>query len=393
MLNLKKNPIAYGQQSDSNQRLNNFDALRLLAAFQVAFYHGTSILHLQDPGGWVGWIWGLGRLFPGVPIFFAISGFLIAQSFERNRNRFSSYVEARILRIYPALLLVGCLGATMLLLLGFFKGVPLWKCAAWFFSTLAWGSSINPEFLRGFGTGVWNGSLWTISVELSFYVFLPIAYFLFDSRKRLLDRIFVLLLAASVFLFMAFDGLIWGQTKSVGVLTKIVWFSLPGNLWMFLFGTLAVRYFARIRWLFEGKFLIWFSLLLIVGCVPAAGWPFAASAGHLFCQRLLLAGMTFSAAFSGRKLSALLLHGQDLSYGLYLFHAPIFNLFFQFGLERSRTWYAAALSLSLFAAALSWIFVEKPALARKGLFFKRIAHLLPHMKKLGKAERELERAS
>lgn len=31
----------------------------------------------------------------------------------------------------------------------------------------------NPDWLRGFGTGVLNGSLWSIPVELQYYVLLP----------------------------------------------------------------------------------------------------------------------------------------------------------------------------------------------------------------------------
>jgi peptidoglycan/LPS O-acetylase OafA/YrhL len=354
-------------------RANNFDLLRLLAALQVACYHGVRILDVPIPDGWVGRLWQLGNLFPGVPIFFCISGFLIAQSLERNRSRLSKYFEARVLRIYPALVAVTCLGAMMLLLLGFFKGVPLWKCAIWFCTTVTAGSTINPDFLRGFGIGVWNGSLWTIPVELSFYGFLPVACLLFDSRKRLLNSLLALGLITSYVLFLASGGLTWGDTKSVGVVSKVVWFSLPGNLWMFLFGTLAHRCFARSKKILEGKFFLWFLLMVLVGCVPHSRWPFWANASHLFFSRLLLAGMTLSAAYSAPKVSERLLHGQDLSYGLYLYHAPLFNLFYHFGLRGNRVWCLLALGLAFVAAALSWIVVEKPALAMKGKFFTRVA--------------------
>ncbi len=178
------------------------------------------MLHIPIPGGWVGCLWKFASFFPGVPIFFCISGFLIAQSFERNRSRLTNYFEARVLRIYPALVVVTCLGAMMLLLLGCFKGVPIWKVAAWFSSTLAAGNSINPEFLRSFGSGVWNGSLWTISVELSFYVFLPAMYLLFDSKSLLLNSMLALSLGTSMVFFLAFDGLSWGRPRRLELLVK-----------------------------------------------------------------------------------------------------------------------------------------------------------------------------
>ena len=42
-------------------------------------------------------------LLPGVPVFFVISGFLIARSFERNPADVAGYFWRRGLRIFPAL--------------------------------------------------------------------------------------------------------------------------------------------------------------------------------------------------------------------------------------------------------------------------------------------------
>lgn len=361
------------QPISSISTANNFGLLRLLAALQVVCYHGVVMLQIPHQSGWPGWVLKSGALSPGVPVFFCISGFLIAQSVEKNRQKLWRYFEARALRIYPGLVLVTCCGAVMLFLLGLFKGVPMWKSAVWFLSTAVAGSTINPEFIRPFGIGVWNGSLWTIPVELSFYLFLPAAYIAFGSKGREMDWCLVLLLALSFGLFIACDGLIFGETKSVGLASKVVWFSLPGNLWMFLFGTLAYRHFSKLRRLVEDKFVFWLLLIVLAASLPYTDWPFWALGSRIFCLRFLLAGATIAAAFSWAGKPARLLCRQDYSYGLYLYHAPILNLFLYLGCGGDTRYFAIALGLSLVTASMSWILVEKRALALKGRFFPAVA--------------------
>ena len=74
-------------------RDNNFDLVRLFAAFQVALNH--SIKHLKVGDGVFVAVNDLLKLFPGVPIFFFVSGFLISRSFERN-SAVSYFVHNRI---------------------------------------------------------------------------------------------------------------------------------------------------------------------------------------------------------------------------------------------------------------------------------------------------------
>src|SRR5947208_12860338 len=97
-----------GQRSDSVERQNNFDLLRLLAALSVIFSHAFLLAENSqdhDPlmiltGGQA--ILGLA----GVFVFFTISGYLITQSFETTSSPFV-FLAKRALRIFPGLL--GCL--------------------------------------------------------------------------------------------------------------------------------------------------------------------------------------------------------------------------------------------------------------------------------------------
>src|SRR5262245_45203803 len=77
---------------------NNFDLLRLFAACQVVSMHAGEWLQLPIPAA----LGHLLTLFPGVPIFFVISGFLVTASFV-NSDSTAQYFAKRALRIYPAM--------------------------------------------------------------------------------------------------------------------------------------------------------------------------------------------------------------------------------------------------------------------------------------------------
>ena len=44
----------------------------------------------------------------------------------------------------------------------------------WFVSQITIGQAYNPNFFRDIGVGVINGALWTITVEILFYIIVPI---------------------------------------------------------------------------------------------------------------------------------------------------------------------------------------------------------------------------
>ena len=62
---------------------NSLDAIRLLAATQVAVLHTCEFMFVERTGGV---FFELLRLFPGVPIFFSVSGYLISKSYESTPN-------------------------------------------------------------------------------------------------------------------------------------------------------------------------------------------------------------------------------------------------------------------------------------------------------------------
>ena len=83
-------------KTDSFSR-NNFDLLRILAASQVMVAHSFHHLGLDTESAWFQWL----DRFPGVPVFFIISGFLVSASLERSKSP-ADYFTNRFLRIFPA---------------------------------------------------------------------------------------------------------------------------------------------------------------------------------------------------------------------------------------------------------------------------------------------------
>lgn len=153
-------------------KTNNFDLIRLVAAAQVMLFH--TMHYTEVPVGGLKTVVGY---LPGVPAFFFVSGFLISASWERNSD-LRTFCVNRALRIFPALWAV--LFFSILTLLLFYDGSILrnnvGKLILWSLSQVTILQDWIPDFMRGYGIGGMNGSLWTIPVELSFYAFTPIIY-------------------------------------------------------------------------------------------------------------------------------------------------------------------------------------------------------------------------
>jgi len=101
----------------ANNKDNNFNLIRLLAAVAVLFGHSYALLRLDEPLA-VSLHTSLGSI--AVDIFFIASGYLVGGSLLFKQS-LRDYFLARILRIYPALIV-------MLLLTVFGLGVFLRIC-------------------------------------------------------------------------------------------------------------------------------------------------------------------------------------------------------------------------------------------------------------------------
>jgi peptidoglycan/LPS O-acetylase OafA/YrhL len=347
---------------------NNFDLVRLLAATQVAMLH--SMEHLEVP---VGRYELLIAYVPGVPAFFFISGFLISASWERNPD-IRTFFANRFLSIFPGLWAATLLAAATLLVFG--SGVDLRgnlpTFGLWFFTQSTIFQAWTPDFLRGYGVGAVNGSLWTIAVELSFYAFIPVLYLVFRSFGRA-----TAILITIVILSFTVQYVLYGNKDLIGetLMYKLVRASPLPWVGMFCCGILAQRYLQNIIGLFAGRF-VHFLLLYIAVSLVTQTWPLppvlrGASNSMGIVNYTAMMGLLLAIAYTNAGLSDRLLRRNDISYGMYIFHMPIVNVLVECGIL-GWTGFVIALMATTAISSLSWRWIERPALRlRRAVLFSR----------------------
>lgn len=350
-------------EKDSYQ--NNFDLLRLFAALQVVFLHTKNILHIPFDGLAALFPWVI-ELFPGVQVLFFISGFLLCKSFELNHNLLR-YCKNRVLRIYPAL--YGSFFVSILILLAFDKLYALLEdiyFVPWVLAQLTFLQFYNPAILRGFGVGVLNGSLWTIAVEIQFYVFLPL-YNLFRNSfiAKREDFVFALIIIVSSILFF----LLQINSEQSGILIKIVRITAFPYLFMFVAGMWMFRRFNLLIKFIEGKVVFWFILYLVfnfkfINIVFGLKYNYFLMiiTYFIFCFFIL------SFAYSFRGFSSKMLRGHDISYGIYLYHMLVVNVFVELSFLYKYEYLFFVYIITVLFGVLSWNYIESKALNLKKTF-------------------------
>jgi peptidoglycan/LPS O-acetylase OafA/YrhL len=329
---------------------NNFDLLRLLASLQVLVNHSVWHLEINTPDWW----W-LINSFPGVPIFFVISGFLISASYERSTS-LRSYARNRILRIYPGLW--ACVLVTIPVAMYFGFDFLNWSGLAWLPAQLV-GLIYTPGFLDGFGFGSYNGSLWTIPIELQFYVLLPVIYLAFARSSRLTKYIVCLWLIFVGLAFIFRPMIVVDEGHPELLAMKLLRYSFIPHFYLFLLGVLLQRFQVYKSSLIQGKALFWLAGYVAGMYFIPGSWV------KEVVYPLVLGLVVVSVAYSAIDLSRVLLRGNDLSYGTYIYHGLVLNVFVELRLF-AYPYYAWGVALfTLVLAALSWNLVEKPFLRRK----------------------------
>lgn len=335
--------------------------LRLFAALQVVVSH---ISNYQKVTVLPGFLQDGIKYFPGVIIFFIISGFLIFTSYDRSRN-ISQYSKNRMLRIFPALWVAsGILFALMISAGYLINNDP--ATIKWILGQVTFFQIYLPTELKEYSGYAPNPSLWTIPIEFSFYVVVPAIFWVARKTKIMSMSAIIIILIALSFLFNYYLFTVSGEDEVLFSLLSKNFFSY---LFYFLLGSLVYLNFNKMKYLYEGKGFYWLALYVSYAFIAGAYFDLYKPIYHTnefgLVGAIVLSQTIISLAYTVPGLSYRLLKGTDISYGLYLYHMIIINLFIRMGFTADGSTFLPVITLSVAVAYLSWIIVEKPAIALK----------------------------
>jgi peptidoglycan/LPS O-acetylase OafA/YrhL len=345
---------------DKEFKINNFDLLRIFAATQVLLVHSYKHLGIVFPT----WLKILST-FEGIPMFFVMSGFLISASLERNSN-LKNYFRNRALRIYPGLCLCIILSVITISYVG---GINFFNKQAFiWFITQCVGIIYTPGFLTHYGIGSYHVSLWTIPIELQFYVVLPIVYFIISkltkiekNKTLLIFFVFLICVVAAFIVIEYFTPLDFSKETKLG---KVLRYTFLPHIYMFFFGVLM----QRIK-VYKSKFVankaIWWIIAFCIYRYLMYVMPGINPTIFSIMTRLFLGVVTLSVAYTLPGFANKLLKGNDISYGVYIYHGISLGVLVQLKMTGSPLYVLIVFVTSCILAFLSWRLVEKPSINKK----------------------------
>lgn len=335
-------------------RDNNFDILRFLAALQVLIGHCINCLGNKNYHWFVS--------ISGIYVFFIISGFLITRSWCDNPNIFL-FLKKRILRIFPALIMVVLF--TALILCPIVTTLPLKE----YFTDSAFFDYFKNIFLyeiyhllpgvfetNPLNTSV-NSSLWTLPLE--FFMYCLIAFF--GITKILNKKYFH-------FVFILF---------TISLFYILTHFFVVKHTYIQFVDLLTLFFISSCFYIYRKKIVLSFPLFIICLIIFVSDIIISYKIGVIleYFRFLSLPYIIIYIAYC--KIPYINNFGKygDFSYGIYLWAFPISQTLLYFWLNKFNvfTYILSVFIITLFIAILSFKFIEKPALKLKNKkFYKEL---------------------
>ncbi|MBU3676844.1 MAG: acyltransferase [Chitinophagaceae bacterium] len=165
-----------------HKRLEILDFYRFVAIFIVMLFHyftrwttpfdKDNLYPYENQYDYFVW----GRL--GVQFFFIISGFVISMTLEKSHDALD-FAKKRILRLWPSMVLVSSITFLVFTLFDTQGIFPISK--QW--SNLLYSWTFLGKKLNNQGWGYIDGSYWSLWVEVQFYIFAALLYYVMRKLK------------------------------------------------------------------------------------------------------------------------------------------------------------------------------------------------------------------
>jgi peptidoglycan/LPS O-acetylase OafA/YrhL len=367
------------------------DTLRFVGALCVVTTHTSFQSGAYNSDG----IWGplLARLDVGVAIFFVLSGFLlfrphiVAAAAERPGPRTGRYYWKRFLRIYPVY------AVTVVLALALIPENHGTGLGGWLRTLLMLDSFLADEVPQGLT------QMWSLAVEVSFYLVLPaLAALVFGRRvHRLRPPRFRLLLVAMVGVSITWHLWIGQRLAEEGTGSPLSW--LPAYLTWFAVGMTLAYAHVRLQEGLGGRLVRACTLL---GSMPGACWVavsglmlsvatpiagptrlFVATPAESLTKHLLYAvigGLIVvtgvfavpTSPYAAVMGHPVLRHLGHISYSTFCLHLPVLYFVYEwggyqlFGGQSLEVW-CVTLAISLLVSEVSYRLIERPTQRLRGV--------------------------
>lgn len=337
---IKLGPLAVGRD-------NNFNLIRLLAAIGVFVSH--TVMITQGREAVPQFMWSLGTI--SVWVFFAISGFLIAASFER-RASLGSFAAARCLRIFPALIV--CVLVTVFVLgpsqsslgiVGYFADPQTYRFLFGNISLFGETRELQGVFTKH-PAHYAQITFWSLKYEVLCYAALVVLGLagIFRSKS---DFGFFFFIATVFWLVLVFV-----ENCVQGLLPEPI-YTFNKLAFVFMLGMGAYAY----------RDHIYLSGLIVAVLVIATWFLWWTPVFHVLVPLTVAYGVLWAAFVPCGRIREFNRLG-DYSYGVYIFGVPIQQVMFSaLGDQSPFSNFVFSIGPTLGLAMVSWHMIEKPSLA------------------------------
>jgi len=344
------------------------DGLRAIAVSAVLIYHlGTVFIDVNLLSGG----------FLGVDIFFVISGYLISNivlsGLERGTFSLADFYRRRVRRILPVFFVVVIASlpfAWLLFLPEETQAFASSMISSIFFVSNIWFFSSDPYWTAGLSRPFLH--TWSLGVEEQFYLLFPgFLLLVFRFGRNWMAHIFVALFMLSL-LYAHFES---------GRNMQAAFFLLPSRMWELSAGILLSIAERNQRWQ-SGVNTSVASCLSTIGLslIIIPMFLFSSGTRHPSLITLIpVAGVVLVIAFARNNFWIIRLLSLKpvvalglISYGLYLWHYPVFVFAHRFVDVPSHASAVLLVMLCLLLSTISYFFIEQPARSSSSISFHRL---------------------